>query len=124
MPNKSLPKLAGKDPPYKNRISLAPEVNLCSELAYSHVLWSVLLLNKFDVSLYAINCVFGSILCLRSPRTWLPVSTYNTHIANTNHAISRFPSQGMGVTYSYILPIIVSGQNCGNQTYRYISTYN
>ena len=60
MLNKSLPKLARKYPPYKNRIPPASEDNLCSELAHSHVLWSVLLLNKSALSLSAINslCVW------------------------------------------------------------------
>ena len=56
-PNKSPPKPARKDPPYKNRIPPAHEVNLCLELAHSHVLWSVLLLNKSAFSLSAINSV-------------------------------------------------------------------
>ena len=50
MCNKSPPKLARRDPPYKNRIPPAHEVNLCLELACSHVLCYKL-------------CVFGSILC-------------------------------------------------------------
>ena len=57
MCNKSLPKPARKYLPCKNRIPPAPEVNLCSELARSHVLWSVLLLNKSALSLSAINSV-------------------------------------------------------------------
>ena len=56
-PNKSPPKLARKDPPYKNRIPPAHEVNLCLELAHSHVLWSVLSLNKSALSPYAVNSV-------------------------------------------------------------------
>ena len=39
----------------KNRIPPAPKVNLCSEMARSHVLWSVLPLNKSALSLSAIN---------------------------------------------------------------------
>ena len=72
MRNKSPSKLARKDLPYKNRIPPAHEVNLCSELACSHILWSVLSLNK---SLCYKFCVFSSILRPRSPRTWLPVLT-------------------------------------------------
>ena len=48
--NKSPPKLAKKDPPYKNRIPPAHEVSLCLELACSHVLCYKL-------------WVFGLILC-------------------------------------------------------------
>ena len=57
MCNKSLTKLATKYPPCKNRIPPAPEVNLGLELACSHVLWSVLSLNKSAPSFSAINCV-------------------------------------------------------------------
>ena len=57
MRNKTPPKPARKYLLFKNRIPPAPEVNLCSELAYSHVLWSVLLLNKSAFSLSAINSV-------------------------------------------------------------------
>ena len=55
--NKSLPKLTRKDLPYKNRIPPAHEDNLCSKLARSHVLWSVLSRNKSALSLSAINSV-------------------------------------------------------------------
>ena len=55
MLNKSPPKPARKYPPYKNRIPPAPEINLCLELACSHVLWSVLSLNKSGLILSAIN---------------------------------------------------------------------
>ena len=57
MCHKTSPKLARKYLSYKNRIPPAPEVNLCSELARSHVLWSILLLNKSALSLSAINCL-------------------------------------------------------------------
>ena len=50
MRNKTLPKLARKYPPYKNRILLVTEVNLCSEWARSHVLWIVLSLNQSALS--------------------------------------------------------------------------
>ena len=74
MHNKNPPKLVRKYLPYKNRIPPALEVNLCSELALSHVLWSVLSLNKSAFS--AINSLlFSSILCPQSPRTWLLVPT-------------------------------------------------
>ena len=52
MHNKTLSKLARKYLSFKNKIPLAPEVNLCSELTCSHVLWSVLSLN---CSLSAMN---------------------------------------------------------------------
>ena len=55
MCSESPPKLAGGDPPWKNRIPPAPEVNLCLEFACAYVLWSVLLLNKPALS--AINTV-------------------------------------------------------------------
>ena len=55
--NKTPPKLARKYPLYKNRIPPVLEVNLCPELAYSHVLWSVLSLNKSALSLSDINSV-------------------------------------------------------------------
>ena len=57
MHNKSPPKLAGKYPPYKNRIPPAPEVSLCLEMACSRVLWSELWLNKSAFSLSATNSV-------------------------------------------------------------------
>ena len=57
MRNKSLTKLARKDLPYKSIIPPAHEVNLCLELACSHVLWGVLPLNKSALSLSAINSV-------------------------------------------------------------------
>ena len=57
MLNKTPPKVARKYLPYNNGIPPVPEVNLCLELACSHVLWSVLLLNKSALSLYAINSV-------------------------------------------------------------------
>ena len=60
MLNKTPPKVARKYLPYNNGIPPVPEVNLCLELACSHVLWSVLLLNKCTFSLSAINslCVW------------------------------------------------------------------
>ena len=57
MCNKSPPKLDRKYLLCKNRIPLALRVNLCSELARSHVLWSVLLLHKSALSLSAMNSV-------------------------------------------------------------------
>ena len=79
MCNKNLPKLARKYLPYKNQIPLAPEVNLCLELAPSRVQWGVLLLSKSALSL-SITSVFGSILCPPSPRTCYlcPLVTPNT----------------------------------------------
>ena len=65
MRNKTLPKLARKDPSYKNRIPPAPEVSLCLELAHSHVLWNVLSLNKSALCLYAINSVCSVQLFVR-----------------------------------------------------------
>ena len=58
MRNKTPPKLARKYPPCKNRIPPAPQVTLCSELACSPVLWSVLMLNKSALSFSAVNCVW------------------------------------------------------------------
>ena len=57
MHNKSPTKLARKITLYKNRITPAHEVSLCSELDHFHVLWRVLSLNKSALSLYAINSV-------------------------------------------------------------------
>ena len=77
MCDKNPPKLARKYPPYRNRIPPAPEVNLCSELACSHVLWSVLSLNKSALSLSAINslCVrFNSLSTItKNLVTWAPL---------------------------------------------------
>ena len=51
MRKKSPPKPAREYLPCKNRTPPAPEVNLCLELARSHVLWSVLSLSKSALSL-------------------------------------------------------------------------
>ena len=72
MCNKSPPKLARKYLPYKNRVPPAPEVNLCSELTmFCGVYYCLIHL----LSVFYKPCVFGLILCLQSPRTWLPVPT-------------------------------------------------
>ena len=57
MCSKSPPKLPRKYLPCKNRIPPVPEVNLCSEVACPHVLWSVPSLDKSAVLLSAINSV-------------------------------------------------------------------
>ena len=94
MCNKTLPTLARKYPPYKNRIPPAPEVSLCLELACSRVLWSVLSLNKSALSLFLLQilCVFGSILHPWSPKTWFPVPTCDVSICCSHRA--AFLSQG------------------------------
>ena len=75
VPNKTLPKTS-QERPYKNRIPPAPEVSLCSEVARSQVLWSVLSLSKSALSLSAVNSLCVRFHSLSSiTKNQLPVPT-------------------------------------------------